>query len=302
LISCVILTLNEEDLLAGCLESLQWCDDVHVLDSGSTDSTRDIATSRGAQVTVRSQHPRFIISDQRNWALANITFAHDWVLFIDADERCTPDFVRAVKEELAAARYDAYYLAPKFIYQGTWLRKTKGYPNWEPRLAKARTTPYVGGVWESFSGDAPAGYIAVPYLHFPNAHGLSSWIEKHVRYALWDADRAAGLVESSERRTAARSFLDRLGRLRPWAVILATYFVRGSYLDGRAARSYRRRILIYELMIQEARLEQRRLASLALTSLDVEYNEVPHAGVRTRVVARRRGTNGGVGWGRKRTE
>jgi len=54
MISTLILTYNEEQDLSGCLDSISWCDDIHVLDSNSTDATREIAAARGAHVTTRT--------------------------------------------------------------------------------------------------------------------------------------------------------------------------------------------------------------------------------------------------------
>lgn len=98
MISTVILTKNEAQDLPACLESLCWCDDCHVLDSGSDDLTRAIADAAGAQVAL---HPFEGFGRQRNHALDALPFAHPWVLFLDADERTTPEFVATMKQAVA---------------------------------------------------------------------------------------------------------------------------------------------------------------------------------------------------------
>ena len=85
MISVLILTHNEEQDLPGCLDSVAWCDDIHVLDSESMDRTAEIARQRGATVTTR----RFDnYAAQRNAGM-RLPFRHAWVLVLDADERPT---------------------------------------------------------------------------------------------------------------------------------------------------------------------------------------------------------------------
>ena len=74
--SVLILTRNEEQDLPGCLASVSWSDDVHVLDSMSSDRTVEIAREHGAQVTQRAFDNW---AEHQNWALANLQFRHPWV-------------------------------------------------------------------------------------------------------------------------------------------------------------------------------------------------------------------------------
>ena len=80
-ISLVVLTKNEEININRCLNSLSWCNDVVVLDSGSTDNTIAVAQALGARVFTHIQAPPFKISEQRNWALENCHLEGKWVLF-----------------------------------------------------------------------------------------------------------------------------------------------------------------------------------------------------------------------------
>src|SRR5258708_577237 len=79
-ISVLVLTKNEEQDLPGCLASVSWSDDVHVLDSMSTDRTIEIAREHGAQVTERAFDNW---AAHQNWALVNVDFRHPWVFYID---------------------------------------------------------------------------------------------------------------------------------------------------------------------------------------------------------------------------
>src|SRR4030095_16686280 len=88
MVSVLILTKNEEQDLPGCLESVSWCDDIHVYDSYSSDNTVNIARQCNANV-VQRQFDNW--ATHQNWGLANIPFKHDWVFYIDADERISPE-------------------------------------------------------------------------------------------------------------------------------------------------------------------------------------------------------------------
>src|SRR5262245_3732052 len=102
-ISIVILTLNEEANLAGCLESVRWCDDVVVLDSLSRDGTLTIAERYGVRVTQRAFDD---YAGQRNFALTQIPLRHPWVLMLDADERVPVELQREMQARTAAAADD----------------------------------------------------------------------------------------------------------------------------------------------------------------------------------------------------
>jgi glycosyltransferase involved in cell wall biosynthesis len=100
-VSVLILTKNEAQDLPGCLESVAWCDDVHVLDSGSDDDTCDIAAKRGAHVARKTyaDSSKLFGGDEaahRNWSLRNTPFKYPWVFLLDADERVTADLAQAI--------------------------------------------------------------------------------------------------------------------------------------------------------------------------------------------------------------
>ena len=86
--SVLVLTLNEERNLPRCLASVAGCDDLVVLDSGSTDGTVAIARTAGARVAAR---PFDNFAGQRNYAQREIAFRHPWVFHLDADEQFTPE-------------------------------------------------------------------------------------------------------------------------------------------------------------------------------------------------------------------
>src|SRR5689334_718571 len=97
-VSVVILTFNEEMNIADCIRSCQgWCDDIHVLDSGSTDHTCDIVRGMGVPV---HYNPFQSFGQQRNWAIDNVPCKHPWHFHLDADERVTAPMVEEMGRRL----------------------------------------------------------------------------------------------------------------------------------------------------------------------------------------------------------
>jgi glycosyltransferase involved in cell wall biosynthesis len=254
-VAVVILTLNEEVNIQQAIESVRgWCTHIVVVDSGSSDETTSRADSAGA--TVWTHHPEngFVFAEQRTWALKELAAAGvEWVLFLDADERATPVFLEHVATAITSGTCDGYYAAPMFMYQGTWLKRYKGYPNWHPRVART-FIEIAGAPWEDFPAGENVGKIAEPYIHLVNSKGLSDWVGRHARYAMWEAKAPSN--GNAERRHRLRSLGRRLGPLQPVAAVLHHLVFRGGFLDGGSVWSYARRQFIYELMIVEARRER----------------------------------------------
>ena len=141
-VSVLVLTYNEEANLPACLASVRWSDDLHVVDSGSADRTQEIAREFGAHVYL---HPFKDFSDQRNWALRNVRFAHEWVLVLDADESVPPELA----EELQAAVQQApegvvgFEMRRKVYFLGRWLKRAGQFDAfWFLRLFRHRQARY----------------------------------------------------------------------------------------------------------------------------------------------------------------
>jgi glycosyltransferase involved in cell wall biosynthesis len=131
-VSAFIMTRDEEINLEACLRSVAWCDDVVVLDSGSTDGTLAIAQRWSCRVFQRTFDNW---SSHQNWGLRNLPFRHPWVLNVDADERVAPELA----EEIAAATEHpdgsvAFRMRRKDYFRGVWLRHATFYPTWLIRL------------------------------------------------------------------------------------------------------------------------------------------------------------------------
>ncbi|WP_415399098.1 glycosyltransferase family 2 protein [Synechococcus sp. W4D4] len=239
-IAGVVLTLNEEQDLSRALQSLSWCDELLVLDSGSTDSTQQVAERYQARFIQHRQDPPFLITDQRNWALDHCGLSSDWVLFLDADEEVGTHLVEAIQSRIHLEnRFDAYELTPRYWFFGRWLKRTQGYPNWHPRLIRRGATRFEGGVWESFAPDSHVGRISVPYEHYAFSKGFDDWLERHRRYSSWDAEQIVAFLTTRKSSTLAtrrwrrmRLFLSQFWWLRPMLRFLQKYVLQAGFLEG----------------------------------------------------------------------
>ncbi|MBO3460295.1 glycosyltransferase family 2 protein [Aetokthonos hydrillicola Thurmond2011] len=269
-ISSIILTKNEISNIKRCIESLQWCQEVIVVDSGSTDGTQQLAESLKAKVFTHTQPPPFKISEQRNWALQNCNLQGEWVLFVDADETIPPDLATEIQHIClkSDSRYNAFELPARYIFWGKWLKRTQGYPNWHCRLLKVGQVNFLGGVWEQFTPDAKVGKINTPYDHFANSKGFTDWLERHDRYSSWDAQKVVEFLETgkaasleTERKLRLRLLAARFWFVRPIFRFLQMYFLRLGFLEGPTALVFCLLYAMYEFMTVVKIIELKRYKS-----------------------------------------
>jgi glycosyltransferase involved in cell wall biosynthesis len=120
-LSVIVLCFNEEGMIAECLASVQFADEIMVVDSFSTDRTLEIARRYTSRIL---QHPFWSHGAQNNWAMTQAK--HDWVLVVDADERITPALAGEIQNLLRAPACDGYWIRRrnfflnKEIRHGTW--------------------------------------------------------------------------------------------------------------------------------------------------------------------------------------
>lgn len=252
--SVLVLTLNEEDKLPRCLDSVRACDDVVVLDSGSTDRTVALAEQRGARVFTR----RFDnFAGQRNFAQKSIGFRHPWVFHLDADEEFTPELLHECTLAGRRTDVDGFYVAPKMMWHGRWIPHCTDFPAWQARFVRAPEFEFI----EVGHGQREAPHMRMDrlrasYLHDLSAGGDAEWLAKHQRYARAEAKAH---VENAEpfrlgmllRGTglARRRAVKRLSYHLPCRASLRfvyQYFWRRGFLDGRAGLHYCRLLARYE--------------------------------------------------------
>ncbi|MFD2934224.1 glycosyltransferase family 2 protein [Spirosoma flavum] len=259
MISVIILTKNEELDLPACLNAAKWSDDVHVLDSGSTDRTHEIAEQFHAHIWYNKFES---FGRQRNYALDNINIRHNWILFLDADEIVTEACKLAIFTAIdqAPTEVAGFYLCWKMMLDDTWLRRCDNFPKWQFRLmrkGRARFTDFGHGQKEDCV-DGQIDYIKEPYMHYGFSKGWHYWLERHNRYSSQEA--AARLnncpplknilaPHTSIRNPALKSWLS---RLPGWPLLrfVQAYIFNLGFLEGTPGLIYCTNMGFYEFIIQ----------------------------------------------------
>ncbi len=266
-VSIFIQTLNEEDNLPGLLESVSWCDDIVVLDSLSTDRTREISEAAGARWFERAYDGR---GNHQNWAMENIEFKHQWVFYLDADERMTPELraeIDSIISEWDSGKRStenndpvAYYCGRKNIFRGRWLKHAMPPGNimrfFQPPLIRfardANPVPIV---------DGQIGYLNEHFIHYNFSKGLREWIERHNRYSTYEANETLRALKDNPVRIGNLFSTDRNTRrlelknisfrmpMRPLLKFFYMYVVGRGFLDGKAGWTYCKLQAMYEYMI-----------------------------------------------------
>jgi glycosyltransferase involved in cell wall biosynthesis len=280
-ISVLIPAKNERANLAACLESCRFADEVVVVDSGSTDGTREIAAQFGAGIADFKWNGDF--PKKKNWALGHVPWRHEWVFILDADERITPELATELSAIAAtpAPPCEGYYVNRRFWFLDGWLRHCGYYPSWNLRFFRHGLGRYeqFSGVSDTSSGDnevhehvilqGKAGYLRGEMEHyaFPT---IDVWVEKHNRYSNWEARLLASKPGAA---TAATSALDpalarkrRLKHLashlpfRPLLRFFYHYVWRAGFLDGYRGYIFCRLMAAYEFL-SLAKAEELRLTT-----------------------------------------
>lgn len=268
--SVLILTLNEERDLPCCLGSVAACDDIVVLDSGSTDRTVEIARAAGARVFTR---PFDDFARQRNFAQREVPFRHPWVFHLDADEQLTPALDAECRAASARTDVDGFFVAPKMLWRGRWIPHCTDFPAWQARFVRAPEFEFVEvGHGQREAPHMRMGWLRENYLHDLSSGGDAEWLERHRRYARQEARRHLATDgatpwrdffarDALRRRRALKAASYRLPA-RPALRFIYQYLLRGGFLDGRAGLHYCRLLARYEAFtaaeLRQLRAESRR--------------------------------------------
>jgi hypothetical protein len=188
-LSAAVLAVDEVHLIAGCIASVSWADDVLiVLDDRATASMEAAAVETGARV-VRSRFESF--QRQRNRALDLAT--SQWVLFVDADERVPPALAAEVRQRIGAPGPSVGFWVPRRnVIAGVWVRHAGWWPDYQLRLMERAQARYdvSGVVHEVANLDGPSERLAEPLFHL-NYESMAQFRAKQRRYALLEAETLA---------------------------------------------------------------------------------------------------------------
>ena len=264
-VSFIVPIKNEAANLARCLASVQWADEIFVVDSQSTDGSIEIAEGAGAEVVQFQFNGTW--PKKKNWALENLPFRNEWIFILDADEVLPPEAETEFRERIAnPGEIVGYWINRRFMFIGKWLRHAY-YPNWNLRLFRhslgryekltdAATNSGDNEVHEHVVVQGETGRLRSEMDHyaFPS---VEIFIEKHNRYSNWEArvatDRhlAATSGTLTHERVGRRRQLKLLSHKLPFRGLLRFLYVyiwQKGFLDGREGYYFARLHGIYEFL------------------------------------------------------
>lgn len=247
-ISACIITFNEEENIHAACESVSWADEIVVVDSESTDATREIAQACGARVLI-NKWPGFAKQKQ----VATDAAAHDWVLSLDADERVSPELessIATLRRQHGKPLADGYRVARRTFYMGRWIRGGGWYPDFQLRLFDRRQ-----GSW----GDR--------LIHESFAMKSGSRVETLsgdlIHYTVRDAAHHQQMIEQRYAPLGAQQMFREGKRTSSLKAAVAgpsafvrSYFLKAGFRDGSAG------LAIAKFAARHASLKHKRLLEL----------------------------------------
>ncbi len=264
-VSVIVPVKNEAENLRRCLPALAWADEVFVVDSQSNDETPEVAAEHGA--TVVQFHFNGSYPKKKNWALDNIPFRNEWVLIVDADEVVVPELAEEVARRTAADEADGFYLNMKYFFLGRRIRHCGYAEAWNLRLFKHAMGRYERMPVEpgTRTGDNEAHEHVelagrVDRLQHELDHhaypSIAVWVEKHNRYAVWEAAMFERFLREPIPRSIGRG--KRFKRLlkkvylrlpmRPLVRFAYAYVLRRGFLDGRPGLVFCSLLAFYDFL------------------------------------------------------
>lgn len=253
MLSVIIATKNEEQNLRDCLRSVQWADQVLVIDSGSTDQTEKITKEFGVEFHLFEYNGGW--PKKRNWALKSGLVKNPWVLILDADERVSPQLKKDIEFAINQQTIDGYYIKWKFVFLGKWMKHSWSH-GWMMRLFRNGA-----GEYENLQMTDEGGWDAEVHenvivkgrcgklpncLDHESSHDLHRWIQKQNDFSTWNAKRRieqlnlplpgiTNLFSNDPliRRKWMKAFFLRLPG-KPCLMFVYLYFIKLGFLDGPA--------------------------------------------------------------------
>jgi len=269
----IVLTKNEEANLGKCVASVGDFAELFIVDSHSTDRTREIAVERRAQVVDFEWNGRY--PKKKQWALENLPFSYDWVIYLDADEEITPQLaseIRGVLED--KPQHSGYFVGLDYRFLGTTLRhgqrvhklvffdRTCGVFEEHDDLAAANMWEVEGHYQPRINGSV--GRLRSPLLH-DDHDSLFHYFERHNRYSDWEATLRQ--KDSSNHRSTLETHVKSRAKsifqafpFKSLAFFLYSYIWRRGFLDGRAGYHYAlaKAFYYWQVRVKELEVVERR--------------------------------------------
>lgn len=216
-VTVIVAARNEAHNIPGLIDSVRWASEIIVAENGSVDDTAALARAAGARVIIEQTHT---IGAQRNAAIA--VAANEWILVLDADERCTPELAGEIQRVIQSAKCDAYRIPRKNFFLG----KEVSHGGWEKdrpvRLFRRNLRYNANRVHESVRVNGSVGELKGRLLHYPYT-SLNQYFEKFNRYAQWWAEQNY----ERGRRCGIWPVI-----IKPPARFISMFVFRGGFMDG----------------------------------------------------------------------
>ena len=182
-LSAIVIAKNAQGLIRDCLQSLGWADEIILVDTGSTDNTNDIASGFRAKI-VKAEKKGF--SYWRNLGAGKAQ--GDWLLYVDTDERVTPELQKEILKIITSLEYNAYAVPRKNIVFGRQMKHCGFSPDYVKRLFRRNTfKKWTGKLHEEpnyladgeivIGGKGKIGHLKNKLVHLKHS-GLSEMVEK----------------------------------------------------------------------------------------------------------------------------
>jgi len=218
-LSVIVITRNEERNIVACLESVAWADEIVVVDAESKDATAALARQFTQKIFIE---PWKSFSEAKEFAV--LQSRHEWILWLDADERVTQDLAVEIQSLLISSpAHPAYSVARRAYFLGRWIKHSGWYPGRVPRLfRKDRASFSPAAVHEGLNVQGAVGDLRHDLLHFTDPN-LYHYLAKFNRYTT---------LASKESFDAGKRFrwIDLV--LRPPWLFVKMYIIRLGFLDG----------------------------------------------------------------------
>ncbi len=219
MLSAIIIAKNEQANIAECLQSVTFADEIIVVDDNSDDNTVVLAQQAGATVFRRAMNGDF--AAQQNFAINHARGR--WLLFIDCDERITPELAAEIQSAMQQAPC-AYQLRRLNHFAGQRVRFGTLRPDWVVRLLPNERVQFVGRVHQRLQHPFAEKSLQQPMLHYTYA----SWTQYYQKFEQYTRLSAQQAYQQGKSASFWRDIL-----LRPMWAFGKMYVIHGGFLDGK---------------------------------------------------------------------